>query len=64
MHRKSGKVYPFVNREEGLQTAGDIHEQIALLRNPKTVSREALDEYTDFALATRSDVTSDNAGTE
>jgi hypothetical protein len=59
VHRKSGKVYPFVNREDGLPTAGDIHEQIALLRNPQTVSREALDEYTHFALATRRDAEGD-----
>jgi hypothetical protein len=61
IHRKSGKVYPFVNREDGLPIANDIHEQITMLRNPKTVSREALDEYTHFALATRRDLAGDRA---
>ena len=64
MHRKSGKVYPFVNREDGLPTAVDTHEQIAMLRNPKTVSREALDEYTHFALATRRDAAGDQTGAD
>jgi len=64
VHRKSGSMYPFVNREDGLPTAGDIHQQIALLRNPKTVSREALDEYTHFALTTRRDAAGNNTDAE
>jgi len=57
VHRKSGKVYPFDNREDGLPTADDIHQQISMLRNPKTVSREALDDYPRWALTTRLDAT-------
>ena len=64
VHRKSGKVYPFVSREDGLPMARDIHEQIAMLRNPETVSKEALDEYTHFALEAGRDAAGDMNGTE
>jgi len=49
VHRKSGKIYPFVNREDGMPMAGDIHEQILNLRRPKTVGKDAVDWYVGLA---------------
>jgi hypothetical protein len=44
-HRKSGNVYPFVRREDGLPIAAEIHEQILELRNPQTVDLSTIDWY-------------------
>lgn len=42
-----------------IDLAGDIHQQIAMLRNPKTVSREALEEFTHHALERGRDAAGD-----
>ena len=45
VHRKSGKVYPFVNIEDGLPIADTPHGQLLKLWKADTVSRADIDKY-------------------
>ena len=45
VHRKSGKVYPFVNIEDGLPIAETTYEQLLKLWRVKTVSKAAIEKY-------------------
>jgi len=49
VHRKSGKRYPFVRREDGMPIATNVHDQVKKMMYPNRVGIDVVDWYSGLA---------------